>query len=730
MTVKDEKSNTVKTKVKRTGKKTLEKAPKKKTLIIMESPHKAETVQKILGPNYTVKACIGHLIDLPKSRTAIDVDHNFEPEYITVRGRSKLLKELQGDAKKSGMVLLASDPDREGEAIAWHLRNAITAKTDKVPIRRISINEITPQVIQNAVLNPQDINESLVNAQKARRVLDRLVGYNLSPLLWKKVKNGLSAGRVQSVALRIICEREKEAESFTPEEYWTLDADFRSGRSSFTAQLISWRGAKPELKDEESVNRIITQIKDADCVVAEIRETDRTVRPRPPFTTSQMQQTAANRLGFTARKTMQVAQQLYEGINLGASRVGLITYMRTDSVRISQTALEEVRDWLGKNYPGELPERPAEYSMGKKAQDAHEAIRPTFVDYTPDSIKEYLNRDQLRLYTIVWERFVASQMTSARTRALSADIAAGEGLFRISGTKFIEKGFYKVIKLLSGKDERGSPYPPFKAGDRLKADKFYPEQHFTQGPPRYTDASIVRVLEEKGIGRPSTYAPIISVLLDRYYVTRSNKQLVPTVLGRLINDMLVEYFSSYVDAAFTADMENKLDEVEDNAIKWPDMIREFWDPFKNRIDEVGKTLESFKGSLDEPTDYVCEKCGKPMVKKLGRFGYFLACSGFPECRNTKSIPLAKCPKCGGDIVARKNRGRGKEFYGCTNYPECDFISHYKPINQSCPQCGQFLVEKYDKKNGYHKACINPECDYLHSDEEEPGGPGEGGKDED
>jgi DNA topoisomerase-1 len=737
MTVRKEKNTTAKTKTKSIRKKdsvkakAKAKAPEKKTLIIMESPHKAETVQKILGSGYTVKACIGHLIDLPKSRTAIDVDHDFEPEYITVRGRSKLLKELQGDAKKSGMVLLASDPDREGEAIAWHLRNAITAKTDKVPVRRISINEITPQVILNAVGNPQDINENLVNAQKARRVLDRLVGYNLSPLLWKKVKNGLSAGRVQSVALRIICEREKEAESFTPDEYWTLDADFKVGRSAFTAQLVSWKGVKPDLKTEEAVNAIIAEIKDAHCVVAEIRETDRTLRPRPPFTTSQMQQTAANRLGFTARKTMQVAQQLYEGVNLGASRVGLITYMRTDSVRISQTALAEVRDWLGKNYPADLPEKYNEYSVGKKAQDAHEAIRPTFVNYTPDSIKEYLSREQLRLYTIIWERFVSSQMANAKTRTVSADIAAGEGLFRISGTKFIEKGFYKVMKLLAGKEEKGNPYPSFKTGDKVKVDKFYPEQHFTQGPPRYTDASIVKVLEEKGIGRPSTYAPIISVLLDRYYVTRTNKQLTPTILGRLINDVLVEYFPHYIDAAFTANMENKLDEVEESAIRWPDMIREFWNPFKDRLDEVGKTLESFKGSLDEPSDYVCDKCGKPMVKKLGRFGFFLACSGFPECRNTKSIPLAKCPKCGGDIVARKNRGRGKEFYGCTNYPECDFISHYKPINQNCPKCGQFLVEKYDKKNGYHKACINPGCDYLHSDEEEPGvsGQEEGGKDE-
>jgi DNA topoisomerase-1 len=356
--------------------------------------------------------------------------------------------------------------------------------------------------------------------------------------------------------------------------------------------------------------------------------------------------------------------------------------------------------------------------VGKKAQDAHEAIRPTYVNYVPDSIKEYLTRDQLRLYTIVWERFVSSQMNNAKTRTVSIDIAAGEGVFRVAGTKIIEKGFYRVIKLLSSREERDSVYPVLKKGDRVKVEKFYPEQHFTQGPPRYTDATIVKTLEEKGIGRPSTYAPIISVLLDRYYVTRSNKQLVPTLLGRMICDMLVEYFPHVVDAAFTASMENKLDEVEESRIRWPDMIREFWDPFKSRVDEVGKTLESFKGSLDEPTDYSCEKCGKPMVKKLGRFGYFLACSGFPECRNTKSIPLAKCPKCGGDIVARKTKGRGKEFYGCTNYPDCDFISHFKPINRNCPKCGQFMVEKYDKKNGSHKACINPECNYLHSSDDD------------
>ncbi|GHV17473.1 DNA topoisomerase 1 [Spirochaetia bacterium] len=716
-----EKKSTVKKARPFSGKTTA--SPAKKILVIVESPAKAKTIEKYLGPLYTVKASMGHLIDLPKSRLAIDVEHNFEPEYITVRGRAKLLKELQGDAKKADTVLLASDNDREGEAIAWHLRNAITAKNGTVPIHRISFNEITPMAIKDAVAHPSVIDESKVNAQKARRVLDRLVGYNLSPLLWKKVKNGLSAGRVQSVALRLICEREKEVESFIPEEYWTLDADFKTGKaggkqSLFTAQLVLWKDAKPELKSEEAVNAIKEQVLNADCVVADIRETEKTVRPKPPFTTSQLQQTAANRLGFTSKKTMQIAQQLYEGVNMGSSRVGLITYMRTDSVRISQAALEEVRGWIGAQFPRDLPEKAVEYAVGKKAQDAHEAIRPTYVTYLPDDLKEHLTRDQLRLYTIIWERFVSSQMNPAKTKTVSADIRAGDGIFRIAGSRIIEKGFYKVMKLLASKEEKGNPYPDFTVGDQVKMESFHPEQHFTQGPPRFTDASIVKTLEEKGIGRPSTYAPIISVLLDRYYVTRSNKQLVPTILGKMISEMLVEYFPHVVDAAFTASMENQLDEVEENQIRWPDMIREFWDPFKDQVDEVGKTLESFKGSLDEATDRVCEKCGKPMVKKLGRFGYFLACSGFPECRNTKSIPLAKCPKCGGDIVARKTKGRGKEFYGCTNYPDCDFISHFKPINQSCPKCGQFLVEKYDKRNGSHKACINPDCDYLHSEDDE------------
>lgn len=694
------------------------KETKKTTLVIVESPAKAKTIEKYLGTGFVVKASMGHLIDLPKSRLAINVDDNFQPEYITVRGRAKLLKELQSDAKKSREVLLASDNDREGEAIAWHLRNSILSKF-QVPIHRIVFNEITPQAIKEAVLHPMEIDEFKVNAQKARRVLDRLVGYNLSPLLWKKVKNGLSAGRVQSVALRLICERENEVENFIPEEYWTLDADFKKGKQEFSAQLVLFKDEKPELRNEESVHKIIEAIKNSPCTIDDIKTTEKTIRPKAPFTTSKMQQMAANRLGFTSKKTMQIAQQLYEGINIGSTRVGLITYMRTDSVRISTVAIDEVRKWIAEKHPAELPSVPVEYSVEKKAQDAHEAIRPTYVKYTPEYVKEFLTRDQLRLYAIIWERFVSSQMNPARSRTFSIDIRSGDALFRVSTTRIFEKGFYKVIKTLISKEEKDKPLPEMKVGETLDVLGFHPEQHFTQGPSRFTDASIVKTLEEKGIGRPSTYAPIISVLLERYYVTRSNKQLVPTQLGRIINDILVGYFPAVVNVNFTAKVESELDLVEEDKIKWPEMIGTFFSPFKQRVDEVMETLDSMKGRLDESTDYVCELCGKPMLKKLGRFGFFLACSGFPECRNTRSIPLAKCPRpgCNGEIVSRRTKGRSKEFFGCTNYPECDFISHFKPINATCPKCGQFLVEKYDKKNGSFKSCINPECDYLHTQDE-------------
>lgn len=689
------------------------------TLLIVESPAKAKTIEKYLGSGYTVKASMGHLIDLPKSRLAVDVEHDFEPEYITVRGKAKILKELQVAANKAGNVLLASDNDREGEAISYHIQNAILKKNPQIQIKRIVFNEITPQAIREAVQKPGGISIPKVNAQKARRVLDRIVGYHLSPILWKKVKNGLSAGRVQSVALRLICEREAEVESFVPEEYWTLDVELAKGKTQFQASLVKVGEGKLELKNAQAVEELEQKLQGAAFIVREVKETDKSIRPRPPFTTSQLQQTAANRLGFTSKKTMQIAQQLYEGVNIGSNRIGLITYMRTDSTRIAHTALEEVRDYLAKEYPGKVPDTPNYYSVSKDAQDAHEAIRPTMVEYTPEYVKPYLDKDQYRLYAIIWERFVASQMIPAQQKTISVDIEAGEALFRASYTVTTEKGFQAVLHLLATK-ETVKKLPSLKPGDELTFVKFIREQHFTQGPARYTDATIVKALEEKGIGRPSTYAPIISVLLDRYYVVRKNRQLIPTALGRAINDLLVKSFPDVVDVNFTAEMEAKLDKIEENGGEWVSMIREFYQPFRKKIDHVLETMESIKGVLDEETEYTCELCGRKMVKKLGRYGYFLACSGFPACTNTKSIPLADCPRpgCNGKIVARrKAKGRGKEFYGCTNYPACDFITYYKPLETKCPKCGWFLVEKSDKKVGTHKACINPDCDYLHSTEE-------------
>jgi DNA topoisomerase-1 len=701
------------------------KAAAKSTLVIVESPAKAKTIEKYLGSKYTVLASMGHLIDLPKSRVGIDVEGDFEPEYLTIRGKAKLLKELQKAAKKSSLVLLASDNDREGEAIAFHIRNALRSKDAELPIERIVFNEITPQAIRDAVKSPRDIDDTKVDAQKARRVLDRLVGYNLSPLLWKKVKNGLSAGRVQSVALRLICDREKEVQSFLPEEYWTVDADFRKGRGAFSGELVLWKGEKAELKGEAESKAIVAALEGKTAKVGEVREAEKTLRPKPPFTTSKLQQTAANRLGFTSKKTMQIAQQLYEGVGIGSTRIGLITYMRTDSTRISETAIAEVRAYLRERFPAELPTSLNVYVTDGKAQDAHEAIRPTSVSYDPESVKEYLSKDQLKLYALIWERFVASQMTNAKVRSSSADIEAGEGVFRVTSSRVVEQGFYKVIKVGATKEDKAEgSVPELRTGDEVKVEAIRPEQHFTQGPARFTDASIIKALEEQGIGRPSTYAPTISVLLERYYVSRENRQLVPTTLGRMISDILVEYFPDVVNVTFTSGMEEMLDEVEDEKADWVGKMRDFYAPFKKKVDEVMGSLESYRGTLDEPTDIVCEKCGKPMVKKLGRFGYFLACTGFPECRNTRSIPLGTCPRCGGDIVARRRaKGKGREFYGCTNYPTCDFITYNKPTSSICPKCGWFLVEKFDKKSGSHKACINPDCDYLHTHgEEEEHGP--------
>ena len=695
-------------------------AKKEQTLLIVESPAKARTIERYLGPGYTVAASMGHLIDLPKSRVAVDVENRFEPEYITVRGKAKILKELQSKAGKVEHVLLASDNDREGEAISFHIKNALLKKKSSLKIDRIVFNEITPSAIRRAVKDPHELDSSKVNAQKARRVLDRLVGYNLSPILWKKVKNGLSAGRVQSVALRLICEREREVESFVPEEYWTLGVELNKGKVSFVAQLVLLEGEKPSFGKGNAVQEVVKSLEGKPCIVSSVKESEKSSRPRPPFTTSTLQQAAANRLGFTSRKTMRIAQQLYEGINLGSSRVGLITYMRSDSTRVSSEAITEVREFIGAEYPKALPEKPNFYASRKNAQDAHEAIRPTYPKYTPDYVKPHLSREQFKVYSIIWERFVSSQMGPSKSRTVSVEFSVEKAIFRASTTKVIEKGYQSVLKILKSKNG-AMRLPSFKEGEEVKILGYLPEQHFTSGPARYTDASIVKILEEKGIGRPSTYAPIISTLLDRYYVVRKNRQLMATTLGKIISELLVDAFPDLIEVGFTAEMEQSLDLVEENKREWHEMIEEFYDPFRKQVDHVMDTLESIKGILDEETDNVCEKCGRKLVKKLGRFGFFLACTGFPECMNTKSLPLADCPRedCDGKIVARRRQGgKGKEFFGCTNYPTCDFISYYKPANVDCPRCGQFLVERYDKRRGSFKACVNPECDYLHDESDE------------
>ena len=697
------------------------KPAKQKTLVIVESPAKARTIEKYLGAHYRVLASNGQVIDLPKSRMAVDVEHDFEPEYITVRGKAAKLKELTDEAKRSDAIILASDPDREGEAIAYQIGKYLKEKTKDTPIRRVTFNEITRPAVQEAMAKPRDIHMSLVEAQKARRVIDRLVGYTLSPLLWKKVKSGLSAGRVQSVALKLICDREQEVESFIPEEYWTIEAHLRAHQHVVRAELALFDGQKPSIQNESQANNIIAALSGKPAVVTDIQYADRSIKPKPPFTTSKLQQTAANRLGFTSTKTMKVAQQLYEGVDMGHQRLGLITYMRTDSTRISESALRETHEWLAKYFPAQTPDSPIRYSVSNAAQDAHEAIRPTRVDITPDEAARYIKGDHLKLYTLIWERFVASQMKPAIMRTYTADIQMGEALFRASASSFLEEGFYKVIRLGASKEERTSHQLPLEKGQTLVAEKIHGVQHFTQGPSRYTDATIVRALEELGIGRPSTYAPTIETLIERYYVQRDKRQLVPTALGKIINEILSKNFPEVINTSFTANMESMLDKVEEQKVDWVSELKKFYFPLRDKVADVMHALEDMHGALDEATDETCPKCGKPLVKKLGRYGYFLSCSGFPECTYTKSVPLAKCPKCGGDIVPRvSTKGRRKKFYGCSNYPECDFMTLYKPTNATCPKCGWFLVEKYDKKKGMYKACINPDCDYLHSSDDGKG----------
>lgn len=684
------------------------KNSKPDTLVIVESPSKAKTINKYLGKSYIISSSVGHIIDLPKSRLAIDVEHGFKPEYITIRGKAKILNELKKQASSVSSVLLATDPDREGEAISWHLSNALSVKNSN--IKRIEFNEITEAAVKEAVANPREINIDLVNAQQARRILDRIVGYYLSPILWKKVKRGLSAGRVQSAALKVICDREEEIEKFIPQEYWSIDAECSHGGRKFTASLSHFKNEKIKLTNKADVDKVLGAISGKNLTVSEIKKQERRRKPPAPYITSKLQQDAANRLGFTSKKTMMVAQQLYEGIDItGAGPVGLITYMRTDSTRISENAIQMARGYISDNFKPEfLPSTPNIYKAKKNAQDAHEAIRPSDVNRTPDSIKGDLSRDQYRLYDLIWRRFVAGQMTAEVTETVTVSLDCGDYSFRANGNKVIFPGFTEVEK--QSRSEK-SPLPPLKEKDEVEVTAINPEQHFTTPPPRYNDASLVKFLEESGIGRPSTYAPTIDTLQKRYYITRSGKQLIPTLLGKIVNNIMSNNFSSLVSVDFTAEMESKLDKVESSEIDWVKMLDEFYSPFKELVDHAEHNIEEMKGVLDEETDYVCEKCGRKMIKKLGRYGFFLACSGFPECRSAKSLPLGKCPKCDGDVVKRAASGGKGAFYGCSNYPTCDFLTREVPSERNCPNCGKLLFVKKIKGRGEELSCLNQECGF-------------------
>lgn len=684
---------------------------KKKKLVIVESPAKAKTINRYLGADYIVKSSMGHLIDLPKSRLGIDLDNGFEPEYITIRGRAKILNELKREAKKSEEVLLAADDDREGESIAWHIGNRIKLANSNIPIKRIVFHEITKDALNEAIEKPRDIDIAKVNAQKARRVLDRLIGYNLSPLLWEKIKRGLSAGRVQNVALLIICNREGEIEAFIPVEYWTFGVFLKHKNKEFLAELQKYKGSKPELKTKEDVDEIMEHLKDKTYKVSSIEIKDRLRNPIAPYTTSKLQQAASTSLGYNSSKTMQIAQTLYEGVSIAGESTGLITYMRTDSVRISPVAQEQAREFIKKEY-GEnyLPIEAPSYSVKKNAQDAHEAIRPTNVFLTPDYVKEYLKSEQYKLYKLIWERFVSSQMLPAKMKNTRAIIVAGDCEFSVSSSKIEFDGYLKVLTIDKGDKEKVLKMPNLSENEICEFVDNNPEQHFTTPPPRYNDASLVKTLEESGIGRPSTYAPTIRTIISRHYIQRKGKQLVPTELGKLVNELISENFSELININFTANMESKLDKIEDDNIEWNNILKEFYPHFLDTLKTATENIHNMKDFFNEETDFVCEKCGKKMIKRLGRYGYFIACSGFPECKNARGISFGVCPKCKGDITLKRSK-RGREFYGCSNYPKCDFVSWDKPIQTPCPKCNGLMVERQIKNKGLFKVCIKEDCGY-------------------
>lgn len=685
-----------------------------KNLVIVESPAKSKTIEKFLGRNYTVRASMGHLRDLPKSIFGVDIENGFEPKYINIRGKGELIKELKTAAKKADKVYIATDPDREGEAIGWHL--AYILGLDPESDCRIEFHEITPGAVKEALKHPRKIDLDMVDAQQTRRIIDRIVGYQLSPLLWRKIRKGLSAGRVQTVAVKIICDREKEIANFVPQEYWTITARLRENEKApiFDADVVKYNGKKLEINNAEEAAKVEEALKAAAYVVEKADKKERKRNPLPPYTTSSLQQDAVRKLNFSTKKTMMLAQQLYEGVNVGkGGAVGLITYMRTDSVRLSDVATAELRSYIGSTYGAEyVPHAVNVYSSKKNAQDAHEAIRPTSVERTPEAVAQYLTKDQLKLYTLIWKRTVACQMKAALYDVTTLLIGAAGYQLRAGGAVLKFDGFLKLSdkKELASEKEKEVPYLPEQTA--LKLHKLMPaEQHFTEPPPHFTEATLVKELEEKGIGRPSTYSPTIQTILERGYIVKDGKKLVSTELGELIVNMLTTYFKDIINIPFTAHLETELDEIAEHEANKETVLENFYQPFSHLLEKADKEIETVEAPV-EVSDVKCEKCGRMMVYKQGRYGKFLACPGFPECRNTKPILKkigVKCPECGGDVIERRTKTR-KVFYGCSNYPECKFTSWDKPTEQRCPKCGHVLYERTDRSGNTKLFCTNEACE--------------------
>ena len=674
----------------------------KKNLVIVESPAKAKTIEKYLGRNYKVLASVGHIRDLKKSTMSIDFENNYEPEYINIRGKGPLINDLKREAKKAKQVYLASDPDREGEAISWHLAHILNLdETDK---NRVVFNEITKEAVKNAFKEPRQIDMDLVDAQQARRVLDRIVGYSISPILWKKVKKGLSAGRVQSVALKLIIDRENEINAFKPEEYWTIDGTFKKGPRQFQASFYGMNGKKMKLATNDDVKNVLSHIEGDEFTVESVEKKERKRNAPLPYTTSSMQQDAANKINFRTRKTMMVAQQLYEGINIGSGVQGLITYMRTDSTRISPVAQNEAATFITDRFGEKYSKHGSRVRNASGAQDAHEAIRPSSVFNTPENIAKYLDKDQLKLYTLIWNRFVASQMTAAVFDTMSVKLEQNGVQFAANGSQVKFDGYLAIYN----DSDKNKMLPDMEKGDTVKRVNTNPEQHFTQPPARYSEATLIKTLEENGVGRPSTYAPTIETIQKRYYVKLVSKRFEPTELGEIVNSLIVEFFPGIVNVKFTADMEAKLDDVEVGKEQWQKVIDEFYKPFEKEVAKAETEMEKIQ-IKDEPAGFDCEVCGSPMVIKLGRYGKFYACSNFPDCRHTQAIVKeigVECPKCHkGQIIERKTK-RNRLFYGCNRYPDCDFTSWDKPVGRSCPKCGQYLVEKKVRGGGKQVVCSN------------------------